>query len=75
MPQFDFYSFSGQIFWTLFGFYLFYFFVLHFYLTSFSELFKMRQKLSLTYVKESKTGSAASSSLNTFDPFLAIQLS
>jgi hypothetical protein len=75
MPQFDFYSFSGQIFWTLFGFYLFYFFVLHFYLTSFSELFKMRQKLSLTYVKESKTGLAASSSLNTFDTFLAIQLS
>ena len=74
MPQFDFYSFSGQIFWTLFGFYLFYFFVLHFYLTSFSELFIMRQKLSLVYVKESKT-STVKTSLNTFDPFLAIQLS
>jgi F0F1-type ATP synthase membrane subunit b/b' len=74
MPQFDFYSFSGQIFWTLFGFYLFYFFVLHFYLTSFSELFKMRQKLSIAYSKDAKV-STASSTLNTFDPFLAIQLS
>lgn len=73
MPQFDFYSFSGQIFWTLFGFYLFYFFVLHFYLTSFSELFKMRQKLETSYVKEVK--GTSSTSLNTFDPFLAIQLS
>ena len=75
MPQFDFYSFSGQIFWTLFGFYLFYFFVLHFYLTSFSELFKMRQKLSTVYIKESKSGASSKTSLNTFDPFLAIQLS
>jgi F0F1-type ATP synthase membrane subunit b/b' len=76
MPQFDFYSFSGQIFWTLFGFYLFYFFVLHFYLTSFSELFKMRQKLATIYVKESnKTAVASNTSLNTFDPILAIQLS
>jgi hypothetical protein len=74
MPQFDFYSFSGQIFWTLFGFYLFYFFVLHFYLTSFSELFKMRQKLEISYVKEVK-GTTSTTSLNTFDPFLAIQLS
>lgn len=73
MPQFDFYSFSGQIFWTLFGFYLFYFFVLHFYLTSFSELFKMRQKLESHYVKDIK--GASTTSLNTFDPFLAIQLS
>jgi F0F1-type ATP synthase membrane subunit b/b' len=74
MPQFDFYSFSGQIFWTLFGFYLFYFFVLHFYLTSFSELFKMRQKLSIAYAKDNKVANA-SSTLNTFDPFLALQLS
>jgi len=74
MPQFDFYSFSGQIFWTLLGFYLFYFFVLHFYLTSFSELFKMRQKLETSYVKEVK-GTTNTASLNTFDPFLAIQLS
>jgi hypothetical protein len=74
MPQFDFYSFSGQIFWTLLGFYLFYFFVLHFYLTSFSELFKMRQKLETSYVKEVKT-TTNTASLNTFDPFLAIQLS
>ena len=74
MPQFDFYSFSGQIFWTLFGFYLFYFFVLHFYLTSFSELFKMRQKLSIAYAKDNKVTNA-SSILNTFDPFLALQLS
>ena len=71
MPQFDFYSFSGQIFWTLLGFYLFYFFVLHFYLTNFSEMFKMRQKLATTYVKENKV---ATNPVNAFDPILAIQL-
>jgi len=45
MPQFDFYSFSGQVFWTLLGFSFFYFFILKYYLVPFSEVFKMRQKL------------------------------
>jgi hypothetical protein len=45
MPQFDFYSFSGQVFWTLLGFSFFYFFILKYYLVSFSEIFKIRQKL------------------------------
>jgi hypothetical protein len=36
----------------------------------------MRQKLATIYVKESnKTAVASNTSLNTFDPFLAIQLS
>lgn len=64
MPQFDFYSFSGQIFWTLAGFYFFYFFGLHFYLTKLSALFKMRQKLISTYIKDN---SSVSSAINTFN--------
>lgn len=54
MPQFDSYSYSGQVFWTLVGFYLFYFFVLNFYLVQFSEVFKMRQKLITFYSQEKK---------------------
>ena len=50
MPQFDAYSFSGQVFWTLTGFYLFFFWGLHSHLTQFAALFKMRQKLILTYI-------------------------
>lgn len=45
MPQFDFYSFSTQVFWTLLGFLLFYFFILKYYIVKFAELFKIRQKL------------------------------
>ena len=45
MPQFDFYSFSGQNFWILLSFFVLYFFILYFYLANFSEMFKMRQKL------------------------------
>lgn len=49
MPQFDFYSFSGQNFWVLLSFFSFYFFTLYFYLANFSEIFKTRQKLILAY--------------------------
>ena len=49
MPQFDFYSFSGQNFWVLLSFFSFYFFTVYFYLTNFSEMFKMRQKLITFY--------------------------
>ena len=65
MPQFDAYSYSGQIFWTLLGFFLFYFFVLNFYVVHFSEVFKMRQKLYL-----SSLGKKASGVVDTYNPFL-----
>lgn len=45
MPQFDFYSFSSQVFWVVLGFFLFYFFILKFYLVYFAEIYKMRNKL------------------------------
>ena len=45
MPQFDFYSFPGQVFWTLLGFLFFYFFILKYYIVKFAEVIKMRQKL------------------------------
>ena len=58
MPQFDFYSFSGQIFWTLsvllLDFISFIFLVYIIYLTKFAAMFKIRQKLIMTYIKENK---------------------
>ena len=65
MPQFDAYSYSGQIFWTLLGFFLFYFFILNFYVVHFSEVFKMRQKLYL-----SSLGKKTSFFVDTYNPFL-----
>ena len=49
MPQFDFYSFSSQVFWSLSGFFIFYFFILRFYLPNLSEVLKFRKKLTSTY--------------------------
>jgi len=45
MPQFDFYSFSGQSFWFLSFFLLFYFTFLYFYIPVLSEVIKLRIKL------------------------------
>jgi F0F1-type ATP synthase membrane subunit b/b' len=67
MPQFDSYSYSGQVFWVLAGFYLFYFFVLNFYLVQFSEVFKMRQKLIAFYSQEKKE---ALGLVDVFSPYL-----
>ena len=47
MPQFDFYSFSTQIFWVLFFFVFFYFFILRLYLVVFSQADKINNKLDL----------------------------
>lgn len=67
MPQFDSYSYSGQVFWALLGFYLFYFFVLNFYLVHFSEVFKIRQKLITFYSEDRKENLKF---LDLFSPFL-----
>ena len=72
MPQFDFYSFSGQIFWTLVGFYTFYFFILHSYLANFSEMLKIRQKLTSSNTKSHKTSSKQA---KIFDTFVLAKLS
>jgi len=45
MPQFDFYSFSTQIYWVLFGFIILYFFLLRLYVVNFSNYNKFYQKL------------------------------
>ena len=45
MPQFDFYTFSTEVFWTLIGFFFNYYFVLYFYLAPTSEVLKMRKLL------------------------------
>jgi F0F1-type ATP synthase membrane subunit b/b' len=49
MPQFDFFTYSSQAFWTLFTFYIFYFFILKFYLVPYIEILKMRRKLIKYY--------------------------
>ena len=65
MPQFDSYSFSGQIFWTLLGFFVFYFFVLNFYVVHLSEVVKMRQKLYISSLQNKKV-----STVDIYNPFL-----
>jgi hypothetical protein len=45
MPQFDFFSFSTQVFWTLVGFFSFYFFILKFYLVKIAQTLKLRRIL------------------------------
>jgi len=47
MPQFDFYCFSVQVFYTLSGFFVFYFFCLNNIILKIGELFKIRAKLLL----------------------------
>ena len=72
MPQFDFYSFSGQNFWFLLSFSILYFFILYFYLANFSEMFKMRQKLISFYTAD--TNNSNFPILNLFDFFLSIKI-
>ena len=66
MPQFDAYSFSGQVFITLSGFYFFYFFSLHFYLAKLSSVFKMRQKLISNFIKDVDSSLVSATSFNFF---------
>jgi hypothetical protein len=68
MPQFDFYSFSGQVFWSLSGFFCFYFFILRFYVISFSEVLKMRQKL--VDVSMSNDSNASITSTSNYDKLI-----
>jgi F0F1-type ATP synthase membrane subunit b/b' len=44
MPQFDFYSFSTQVFWSLAIFFIFYFMVTQIYLPRIAEVLKLREK-------------------------------
>lgn len=53
MPQFDFYSFSTQVFYILLGFTIFHFFILNFIVISYAKVLKFRQKLFNTYLNNS----------------------
>ena len=66
MPQFDFYSFSGQTFWLLLTFSAFYFFILYFYLSNFSELLKMRSKIINFYLSQQKITDSKALNLYNF---------
>lgn len=50
MSQFDFHSFSVQIFWVLIGFFVFYFTNLKDYLSNLALLLKIRSKVLVSYV-------------------------
>ena len=50
MPQFDFYSFSTQVFWVLFTFILFHFLILNTVVLSYAQVLKLRQKLYNIYL-------------------------
>jgi hypothetical protein len=45
LPQFDFQSFSVQVFWMLVGFFVFYFSILKNFLSNLASLFKLRSKI------------------------------
>lgn len=44
MPQFDFYAFSSQVFWSIALFYIFYFVFTQIYLPKIAEVLKIREK-------------------------------
>jgi hypothetical protein len=50
MPQFDFYSFSTQIFYVLLAFIIFHFLILNFVVVSYAQVLKLRQKLFNAYL-------------------------
>lgn len=54
MPQFDFFSYFVQIFWLTIGSFVFYLIYTRYFITSSSEVIKMREKLkesSLLFTK------------------------
>ena len=71
MPQFDAFSFSGQVFCILSGFLFFYFFILRVYLINFAEMFKFRQKLLNKYLI---TNNISLRSFHTLDFFLSTKI-
>ena len=63
MPQFDFYSFSTQIFFVLLGFAIFHFLVLKFIVVPYSKVLKLRKKLFSTFLVNSTDSTNYSKSL------------
>ena len=69
MPQFDFDSFSTQVFWSLSGFFYFYFLVLRYYLSLTGEALKFRSKLVDSYSAKDK---GQNTNLSMFDRILSL---
>jgi len=55
MPQFDFYSFSTQVYYILLVFAFFHFFILNFLIVSYGQILKLRQKLFNIYLPKKLT--------------------
>lgn len=70
MPQFDFYSFSTQVFYVLLGFTFFHFYILNFIVVSYSQVLKLRQKLFNAYLNENSKKNNSSNSL--YDSFISL---
>jgi len=52
MSQFDFFSFSVQVFWTLLGFFTIYFYILFYFLPKLSHVIKLREKLKSCFFQK-----------------------
>jgi hypothetical protein len=70
MPQFDFYSFSTQVFYVLLGFTFFHFFILNYVVLSYARVLKLRQKLFNTFLLTQKA--TVNSSKAVYDSFIAV---
>ncbi len=70
MPQFDFYSFSTQVFYVLLGFFFFHFFILNYIVVSYAQVLKLRQKLFNTYL--SNKSNSKTNSKPIYDVFISL---
>ncbi len=70
MPQFDFYSFSTQVFYVLLGFFFFHFFILNYIVVSYAQVLKLRQKLFNTYL--SNKSNSITNSKPIYDVFISL---
>ena len=70
MPQFDFYSFSTQVFYVLLGFSFFHFYILNFIVVAYSQVLKLRQKLFNAYLNENLIKN--NSAISLYDSFISL---
>ncbi len=72
MPQFDFYTFSVQIFWTILSFFTLYFVLLKFLLARVSETLKFRKKLLLLSTQKKNSNNLVIKNFKNLVPYITI---